>query len=86
MNEKQITIKERVSVSGVGLHTGVECSMTFVPAEEDFGIKHLKDLILYVYDTSANLFEERTEESFEEADHLKEEYTGTGRVLSIVTS
>ena len=39
MNEKQITIKERVSVSGVGLHTGVECSMTFVPAKEDFGIK-----------------------------------------------
>ena len=39
MNEKQITIKERVSVSGVGLHTGIECSMTFVPAKEDFGIK-----------------------------------------------
>ncbi|SVE19708.1 uncharacterized protein METZ01_LOCUS472562, partial [marine metagenome] len=39
MNKKQITIKERVSVSGVGLHTGVECSMTFVPAKEDFGIK-----------------------------------------------
>ena len=39
MSRKQITIKERVSVSGVGLHTGVKCIMTFVPAEEDFGIQ-----------------------------------------------
>ncbi len=39
MSEKQITIKERVSVSGVGLHTGVECRLTFVPAKEDSGIR-----------------------------------------------
>ena len=39
MSEKQKTIKHSISVRGVGLHTGVECRMTFVPAEEDFGIK-----------------------------------------------
>ena len=39
MSEKQLTIKERVSVSGVGLHTGVECRLTFVPAKEDSGIR-----------------------------------------------
>ena len=39
MSRKQTTIKKRVSVSGVGLHTGINCIMTFVPAEEDFGIK-----------------------------------------------
>ncbi len=39
MSSKQRTIKERVSVSGVGLHTGVESTITFVPAKDDFGIK-----------------------------------------------
>ena len=39
MSEKQKTIKQSISVSGVGLHTGVESIITFVPAEEDFGIK-----------------------------------------------
>ena len=39
MSEKQKTIKHRVSVSGVGLHTGKECTLTFTPAKEDYGIK-----------------------------------------------
>ncbi len=39
MNEKQKTIKQKISVNGVGLHTGVESTLTFVPAKEDFGIK-----------------------------------------------
>ncbi len=39
MSEKQKTIKQSISISGVGLHTGVESTITFVPAEEDFGIK-----------------------------------------------
>lgn len=39
MREQQRTIKNSITVSGVGLHTGKNCKMTFVPAKEDFGIK-----------------------------------------------
>ncbi len=39
MNEKQQTIKKSVSVSGVGLHTGVSATMTFVPAAANHGYK-----------------------------------------------
>ncbi len=39
MNEKQQTIKSPVSVSGVGLHTGVSVNMTFVPAPANHGYK-----------------------------------------------
>lgn len=39
MKTKQHTIKEPVTVSGVGLHTGVTANMTFTPAGPDHGIK-----------------------------------------------
>ena len=39
MNEKQQTIKKSVSVTGVGLHTGVVATMTFVPAAANHGYK-----------------------------------------------
>lgn len=39
MNIKQHTIKKSVTLSGVGLHTGVETNMTFLPAKPDHGIK-----------------------------------------------
>ncbi len=39
MNIKQHTIKEPVTVSGVGLHTGVAANMTFQPAKIGHGIK-----------------------------------------------
>src|SRR5690606_2343681 len=39
MNEKQQTIQAPVSVSGVGLHTGVPVTMTFVPAPANHGYK-----------------------------------------------
>ena len=39
MNTKQHTISSEVSVSGKGLHTGVEVTLTFKPAEEHHGIK-----------------------------------------------
>ncbi|MFC2188208.1 bifunctional UDP-3-O-[3-hydroxymyristoyl] N-acetylglucosamine deacetylase/3-hydroxyacyl-ACP dehydratase [Fulvivirgaceae bacterium LMO-SS25] len=39
MNVKQHTIKEPVSVEGVGLHTGLSCTMTFIPAPPNHGIK-----------------------------------------------
>lgn len=39
MNEKQQTISKSVSVTGVGLHTGVVATMTFVPAPANYGYK-----------------------------------------------
>lgn len=39
MNIKQQTIKKTVTVSGVGLHTGVPAKMTFLPAKPNHGIK-----------------------------------------------
>jgi UDP-3-O-[3-hydroxymyristoyl] N-acetylglucosamine deacetylase/3-hydroxyacyl-[acyl-carrier-protein] dehydratase len=39
MSEKQRTIKTPVSVSGVGLHTGMDVTLTFRPAPENHGIK-----------------------------------------------
>jgi len=39
VNLKQHTIKREVTISGVGLHTGVRVNMTFVPAAVNHGIK-----------------------------------------------
>lgn len=39
MNVKQNTIEREVTLSGKGLHTGVEVTLTFKPAPEDFGFK-----------------------------------------------
>jgi UDP-3-O-[3-hydroxymyristoyl] N-acetylglucosamine deacetylase/3-hydroxyacyl-[acyl-carrier-protein] dehydratase len=39
MLEKQRTIKEAVTLSGVGLHTGNRSNMTFKPAPEDYGVR-----------------------------------------------
>ena len=39
MNEKQRTIKNEVSISGVGLHTGKSASLTFKAAPENHGYK-----------------------------------------------
>lgn len=39
MYNNQHTIKDAVTLSGVGLHTGVEANMTFLPAETNHGIK-----------------------------------------------
>lgn len=39
LNHKQHTIKKAVTVSGVGLHTGVQTTMTFQPAKANHGLK-----------------------------------------------
>lgn len=39
MLEKQQTIKNEVTLSGVGLHTGNKSNMTFKPAPENYGVK-----------------------------------------------
>ena len=40
--EKQKTIQASMSCTGVGLHTGVESTINFNPAPENFGIKFLR--------------------------------------------
>jgi len=39
LNHKQQTIQKAVTISGVGLHTGVQTTMTFIPAKPNHGIK-----------------------------------------------
>lgn len=39
MSDKQRTLKTSVSISGVGLHTGKQVTLTFVPAPENHGYK-----------------------------------------------
>jgi UDP-3-O-[3-hydroxymyristoyl] N-acetylglucosamine deacetylase/3-hydroxyacyl-[acyl-carrier-protein] dehydratase len=39
LNYKQQTIQKSVTISGVGLHTGVQTNMTFLPAKANHGIK-----------------------------------------------
>ncbi len=38
----QCTIHEPVSVEGTGLHTGAECTLTFKPAPENFGVRFIR--------------------------------------------
>jgi len=42
MLESQRTIAKPVSMSGIGLHTGTSCTMTFKPAPENYGIKFVR--------------------------------------------
>lgn len=42
MLELQRTIAKSVSLSGIGLHTGTSCTMTFTPASENSGIKFVR--------------------------------------------
>ncbi|MBZ0199401.1 MAG: bifunctional UDP-3-O-[3-hydroxymyristoyl] N-acetylglucosamine deacetylase/3-hydroxyacyl-ACP dehydratase [Ignavibacteriaceae bacterium] len=42
MLETQRTIGKAVSMSGIGLHTGTSCTMTFKPAPENFGIRFVR--------------------------------------------
>ena len=42
MFKKQRTVKAAVSFTGVGLHTGNTCTMTFKPAPPDSGVKFVR--------------------------------------------
>jgi len=42
MYEKQRTIKSDISLTGIGLHTGNSCTMTFRPAEPNTGIRFVR--------------------------------------------
>ncbi|NCS89629.1 MAG: UDP-3-O-[3-hydroxymyristoyl] N-acetylglucosamine deacetylase [Ignavibacteria bacterium CG2_30_36_16] len=42
MLETQRTIGKSVSMSGIGLHTGTSCTMTFKPAPDNYGIRFVR--------------------------------------------
>ena len=42
MKRKQQTISRPASCKGIGLHTGVESTITFKPAPEDYGIRFIR--------------------------------------------
>src|ERR1035437_3122266 len=42
MLELQRTVAKPVSLSGIGLHTGTSCTMTFKPAPENYGVKFIR--------------------------------------------
>ena len=42
MQRKQRTIQNSKSCNGIGLHTGVESTITFHPAPEDYGIRFMR--------------------------------------------
>ena len=42
MHLKQRTIKSQASISGIGLHTGKGCTMTFKPAAIDAGVHFVR--------------------------------------------
>ena len=42
MKRRQRTIIRPVSCNGIGLHTGVECTITFKPAPENYGIRFIR--------------------------------------------
>ena len=42
MLELQRTIAQPVSLSGIGLHTGTSCTITFKPAPENYGIRFVR--------------------------------------------
>ena len=42
MKRKQHTISRSASCKGIGLHTGVESTITFKPAPEDYGIRFIR--------------------------------------------
>ena len=41
-NQNQQTIKETISISGIGLHSGKHVQMKLVPAEIDHGVKFIR--------------------------------------------
>jgi UDP-3-O-[3-hydroxymyristoyl] N-acetylglucosamine deacetylase/3-hydroxyacyl-[acyl-carrier-protein] dehydratase len=88
MSERQKTIREAVSVSGVGLHTGNEVILTFKPAPENYGFKFRRvDLnngimvdadVDNVVDTSRGTSLEQDGVRIDTVEHVMAALTGLG--------
>lgn len=80
MNQFQTTIKEAVTVAGVGLHTGEEVTMSFLPAPPNFGIRfkrvdlegqpEVPALVDYVVDVSRGTTLERNKARIGTVEHV----------------
>ena len=88
MNEKQKTIKSPVTVSGNGLHTGNDVTLTIHPAPADHGYKFRRtDLkpeisvsadVDHVVDTSRGTSIEADGVRFDTVEHLLAALAGLG--------
>lgn len=86
MSEKQRTIASPISISGVGLHTGNEVTLTLKPAPEDYGIKFRRtDLdtgslvdadVDYVVDTSRGTSLEQDGVRIDTVEHVLASLSG----------
>lgn len=78
--EKQTTINNVVSISGKGLHTGKQVTVTFYPAKENFGIQFqrvdipnkplIKASVFNVYDTSRGTSIRENQAEVRTVEHL----------------
>ena len=55
MKRKQQTISHPTSCTGIGLHTGVECTITFKPAPDNYGIRFIRTDIKNCPDIKADI-------------------------------
>ncbi len=88
MNEKQRTLKSPVTISGVGLHTGNQVTLTIKPAPIDSGIRFLRiDLgeeafleadVSFVTDTSRGTTLEKDGIRVATVEHVLAAITGMG--------
>ncbi len=88
MPEKQRTIRKAVTVSGTGLHTGLDVNLTFKPAPENFGFKFQRiDLqsapifhadVDHVVDTSRGTTIEENNARIYTIEHVLAALTGLG--------
>jgi len=88
MNNKQKTIKKEISVSGVGLHTGKEVTLTFKPATINHGYAFVRaDLegkpmvnanVEYVVDTQRGTNLEKNGVKINTSEHVLAAVVGLG--------
>lgn len=87
-HQNQHTVKSAVTISGVGLHTGLQVNMTLKPATPGFGIKFqridlpdqpiVKADVDYVVDTSRGTTLEHNGARISTVEHLLAALTGMG--------
>ena len=51
----QNTIKDKISINGVGLHTGLSCVVDLIPAPTNYGIKFIININSKDFKISANI-------------------------------
>jgi UDP-3-O-[3-hydroxymyristoyl] N-acetylglucosamine deacetylase / 3-hydroxyacyl-[acyl-carrier-protein] dehydratase len=86
MNLKQHTLKSKVSISGIGLHTGETVNITLVPAPSNFGFvfqridlegkPQIPALVDYVVDTSRGTVLEKDGARVHTTEHLLAAFVG----------